>query len=416
MLNSVAMGWPIRLAWSLLLISQFFPVWYSSYALLFLLLVLGYHSKQLNWRGALASRWWHLWAVYFSWQLLSMSWTSNLTDGWSNLSTQLVLLLLPFLFLLRPPGLNDVIWLFKTHILASLGAMLYAVFAACMRLQALTDFDGYAIAYNLSYTVLAAPVMHPGYFSLNLVISMAICFYLVYIKTWRWQITTISFMGFTAVFLVMLNGRMTLFAAFITLSLGLVFFAIRAKRLKPILLLLVLAVGLLGTLPFLPPTVKGRLMEVTEGLSYDMATYQAADYNGISIRLALWECAGEVIHDNYLLGTGAGDGKDELRAVYAKKGLQIAIDDQLNSHNQFVENMVYGGLVQLVLLFFIFVWAWRKAYLNQNWLWAAFMLFVFLCLQTETILFWHRGVLFFGIFATLFYLTPRRGKFEEREV
>lgn len=158
-------------------------------------------------------------------------------------------------------------------------------------------------------------------------------------------------------------------------------------------------------------------MEVTENFSYDMATFQPDDYNGINIRLALWECAGEVIEQNFLFGSGAGDGKDALRAVYQNNGLQVALEDQLNSHNQFVENAVYGGLVQAILLLFIFIWAGRNAFRNKSWPWAAFMLFVFLCLQTETILFWHRGVLFFGIFATLFYLMPKgRGEEEKSEV
>lgn len=406
MLNSVAMGWPIRWAWSLLLVSQFFPVWYSSYALLVLVLVLTFHGGQLQWKSAFTNRWWQLWAVYFGWQLTSMSWTTNLTDGWSNLSTQLLLLLLPLLLLLRPPNPKDVFWLFKTHLLASLGAMLYALLSAYLRIQSLNATDFGTISRQFSYTGLSEPIMHPGYFSLNLVLSLGLCFLLIQHKVWRWHLATISYILFTALFLVMLNGRMTLIAAFLTLSVGLILYAFRSKQIKPLLVLLVLAIGLFGTIPFLPPAVKGRLMEVKDGFSYDMANFQKAEYNGVSIRLALWKCAGELIVDHGIWGVGAGDGKDELRKIYTKYDLQFALDDQLNSHNQFLENMVYGGLVQGALLLLIFIWGWSRSYLYRNWPWAAFLFFVFLCLQTETILFWHRGALFFGIFSSLLYLNP----------
>jgi len=405
MLNSESMGWPLRGSWMLLIASQFLPVWYSGYALMLLLIVFILGWKTAEWRVPLQNNWFTALLAFFLWQVVSLSWTQNMVDAGSNLGTQLLLVLLPALFLTKRPSQMDSRWLFKTQLFASLAAVVAALLFASWRVYHSPVIDHTIYATYFFYTGLAEPIMHPGYFSLQLVVSLGILYKFWREGHWRVNIWTLSVGILFLLFLVMLNGRMTLFAAFLTLSFALLYQAISLRRWKPLLILVMSALLLIFSYPLFPVPLKQRLAEVTESTAYDLATFQTADYNGITIRLALWECATEVIKDNFWLGTGAGDGKDALRAVYEAKGFQTALEGQFNSHNQFVEAMLYGGLIQVLLLLGIFITGVRLAVKAKNMLFLAFLVFIFLCLQTETILFWHRGALFFGIFSTLFYLA-----------
>lgn len=404
MLNSESMGWPIRASWMFLIATQFLPVWVSSYAVLFLLLLHLWFWKSNDIRALGKNTWFKLLTVYFGWQLISVFWTQNLTDAASNLGTQLLLVVLPALLFIRKPSQTDLRWLFKAQFFAALAAVIFALAYGSWRVYHSPVIDETIYYAYLFYTGLSEPIMHPGYFSLQLIVSLGILGKFIADKHWRLNLWTVSGAVVLLVTLIMLNGRMTMLAALLTLGLAIIYQAISKKRWKPVLLLGGLVCLFVLSFRFLPVPLQQRLLEVTESMEYDIATYQTADYNGITVRLAQWECAVEVIRDNFWLGTGAGDGKDALNAVYKQKGFITGLEGQFNSHNQFVEAMLYGGIPQALLLLGLFIYGIRRGLTTNNPLFAAFLLFIFLCLQTETVLFWHRGVLFFGIFSSLLYI------------
>lgn len=413
MLNSESMGWPIRASWMFLIAAQFLPVWVSSYAVLAIVLLHIGFWKSNQWRSLTKEVWFRLLAIYFGWQLLSLGWTENYKDAGSNLGTQLLLVLLPALLFLRKPNATDVRWLLKAQFLASLAAVTFALGYGSWRVIQSPIIDEVIYYAYLFYTGLSEPIMHPGYFSLQLIVSLGILGKFIADKHWRLNFWTISAALVLLASLIMLNGRMTMLAALLTLGLAISYQAISKKRWKPVMLLVGLVCLFLLSIRFLPQAVQQRLLEVTESLEYDIATFQTSDYNGMTVRLAQWECAGEVIRENFWRGTGAGDGKDALNAVYTRKGFQTGLEGQFNSHNQFVEAMLYGGIVQALLLLSLFIYGIRHGIRQNNPLFVAFLVFIFLCLQTETVLFWHRGVLFFGIFSSLLYLNVNL-KAEER--
>jgi len=410
MLNSESMGWPIRASWMLLIGVQFLPVWFSSYVLIVLLLLIGWKWRSNSWRELLRDNWFKLLFIYFSWQLLSLLWTRNLEDAGSNLGTQLLMVLLPTLLFVRKPNQDDVRWLFKAQFFASLLAITFALAYATWHVYNSPVIDENIYYTYFFYSGLSGPIMHPGYFSLQLIVSLGILAKFWADKYWRLNFWTIAAGFLLLACLIMLNGRMTLLSALLTLGIGLIYYAISKKRWIPIWVLTGIIGVMILSFRVLPTPIQDRLLEVTQSFEYDIASFEASNYNGVTIRLAQWECAAEIIRENFWFGTGAGDGKDELRAVYLKKGFQTGLIKQYNTHNQFIEATLYGGIVQALLLLGLFVYGIRKGLKNNNTLFAAFLLFIFLCLQTETVLFWHRGVLFFSIFASLLYLLDEKPK------
>lgn len=399
------MGRPLRAAWMILIGSQFLAVWISSYVIVLLLIILISGWKQLNWQELKQNTLFKAIFLLFAWQVLSLIWTTNMKDAGANLATQLLLVLLPAFLFIRKPNSSDLRWLFKAQLFSTLFAILFAYGYAVWRVTEAPVVDHTIYNAYFFYTGLSAPIMHPGYFSLHIIASLGILIHFWIAKYWRINLTTIVLAAVLLGCLIMLNGRMTILSGLITAALALIYLAVSKKQWKPMIALVGLTLVLAIGTQFLPKQFKQRLFEFTESFNYDISSYQANDYNGITIRLAEWECANEVIRENFWIGTGAGDGKDALNQVYVDKGFQVALIGQYNSHNQFVEAMLYGGFIQMLLLLTVFFLGLRRGILTKNYLLTAFLVFVFFCLQTETVLFWHRGVLFFAIFLGLFSLA-----------
>lgn len=398
MMDSAPMQKGIGLAWMVLIIAQFLPVWCSSYALLLLILLLGYNYKQLNWQLFKQNRLLLPWLVLFSWQLLSFAWTTNYQDGVANFNTQALLLLLPVFFFLAPPDRNKLFKLQTVYILAASLAGITAVVIALFNAAATTHAFMDALPFFLFYTGLAEPIMHPGYFSLH--IATALLLLLINRKQYHQRIgkAWLLPLGLLLVILLLLNARMTLFSAFFSLAMVVLVKAYRQRQWGR------LGVFILGSFlvaaaswAVLPDQMKYRLTEFTRTTHFDMASFGYNDYTGLTIRLAQWSCSWELIQEQPLLGSGIGDGKTDLNRIYQKNGFIIGIEQQFNSHNQWIEALIFGGVVQLLLLLFAFGTMVYQAYIQRNVALLSWLLFIFLCSQTETILTWHRGVLFFAI-------------------
>jgi O-antigen ligase len=394
-----------------LIIAQFLPVWWSSYALLLLFIMLGIGYKQLNWRLFKQNTFLYPWLGLFAWQLLSFSWTTHYQDGLANFNTQALLLLLPVFFFLSPPDKKQLFALQATYILAASLAAFTAVVIALFKAGSTTHAFLDALPFFLFYTGLAEPIMHPGYFSLHLV--TALLFLLVNKAYYRQLVGKFWLLplGVLTGVLLLLNARMTLFSAFFTLALVLLLWAIRKKQRRPLLIFFTTSV-LVGatTWTVLPDAMKFRLTEFTRTTHFDMATYGYNDYTGLTIRLAQWTCSWELIKQQPILGSGIGDGKTDLNQVYKDKGFIIGIKEQFNSHNQWIESVIFGGIAQMLLLLLAFVQLAIHAYRQKNIPLIAWLLFIFLCSQTETVLTWHRGVLFFALAWPLLWW---RGKVEK---
>ncbi len=111
-------------------------------------------------------------------------------------------------------------------------------------------------------------------------------------------------------------------------------------------------------------------------------------------RIMTWDASLKIIKENFWIGVGNGDTKQELLKKYDSLGYQGPARLQLNAHNQYLETLLYTGVFGLLFLMGIFILP--VIFLKQNttffWMFAVVYGFHFLF---ESMLNTQAGVIFF---------------------
>lgn len=151
-------------------------------------------------------------------------------------------------------------------------------------------------------------------------------------------------------------------------------------------------VAILWTFPYTKAKV-----EKMGNLKYEM-TYPDSMWNTVTIRLAKWKGATEVIKNHALFGVGIGDGEDVLMQSYAKLNFTEGLRNIYNEHNQFLANWIAMGIPGvLVLIAMLGVPMWT-ALRKQDYLLLAFLLLMAASFFTENFLYRQKGIMFFAFF------------------
>jgi O-antigen ligase len=125
-------------------------------------------------------------------------------------------------------------------------------------------------------------------------------------------------------------------------------------------------------------------------------------------RLTIWKSSFNLIRKNFVLGVGTGDIQDELNKEYNLiPGNNLAIQNNLNAHNQFLEVQIENGCFSLFLFLSIFVVMIYIALKERNILYLIFVINVFISFMFETMLNRLGGVMFFSLFAFLLLNLPQ---------
>lgn len=387
------------IAWSVLVAFQFLPTYYSSYAILLVLFGLVINHSKIQWKAGLVNPLVICWAIYLVWLGLSFFWSSNMNEAIFVFATQFLLVLIPLLYFLNPLDKRGLQWVGRFWYTAAFVSIIWAIGVNFNQVRELNLTKTEEILPLFFYTALAQSIMHPGYFSL-LVIGASFWLYRdVDIPKW------VKWLGLIVliVFLLMLSARMTLFALVLS-SFGVIFAKTYSRgKLALMKVTAIISIALFIVWQVLPDVTRSRFQELASGFNYNVEAYTLDDYNSITIRLAQWESAFEIIVQQPWLGVGAGDYKDALWSTYARNGFGEGIEQSYNTHNQFIENALIAGIPWAIVLFIILIYFIALGLKKANTYFVAFVVFMFLCFQSETVLFWHRGILFFSLFAVLLY-------------
>lgn len=127
-------------------------------------------------------------------------------------------------------------------------------------------------------------------------------------------------------------------------------------------------------------------------------------HSSLSARATINECSFDLIKKKILFGYGIGSEKQELFNCYKIKGFSEGVAYKLNTHNYFLHIFLSGG----VLIFFIFfsqmgLNLWRS--INENFIYACFLMLLILNMFSENILYRIHGVILFSIFNSILYNT-----------
>jgi len=137
-----------------------------------------------------------------------------------------------------------------------------------------------------------------------------------------------------------------------------------------------------------------------------------APHSSSTIRLELWKGALLLATEKPLFGYGIGSVQDNLNQCY-KTQLRTNKDQRFfyplkeshNSHNQYINMYLSGGIIALLLFLLMLYYNFRQAYINKDDLYLIFILLIGFTLIFENFFSRINGVLFFSLLNSLFLLN-----------
>ncbi|SFW63928.1 O-antigen ligase [Sinomicrobium oceani] len=130
--------------------------------------------------------------------------------------------------------------------------------------------------------------------------------------------------------------------------------------------------------------------------------------SNINERVILWEAVGKsYLEGNIFLGKGTGDGHKGLVEEYKKAGYEIAAKNEYNAHNQFLEQLLYFGLIGLTALSYIFFYSFRSMLLGRELTYMLILVVFLLFMMSESLLKRHSGEVLFPLLVTIFLSTSK---------
>jgi O-antigen ligase len=135
------------------------------------------------------------------------------------------------------------------------------------------------------------------------------------------------------------------------------------------------------------------------------------NWGGRALRVAIWQCAWDVVREHPLVGVGLGDVQDALQDSYRKNNFLFAADyNRYNAHNQFIETQLGTGLFGLLTLIAVFFLPAAYAFKQNKYLYVFFIFFILMNCLTESVFLRQKGVIFYAMFNALFafhYLSKK---------
>jgi O-antigen ligase len=174
----------------------------------------------------------------------------------------------------------------------------------------------------------------------------------------------------------------------------------------------------IGSLFFLDQTFKSRLSQM---IKFDTGNLVGSNAeNGVTQRVFLWGRSISAIKKAPLLGYGTGDGDAALQneiITFANDPTlnhsaqqieaMVTIKELFNSHNQYMTDLLKFGVVGTIPFLLLIVLCAKKAYKQNDKLFAIFLILTVLTATTESILIRQKGIVFFAVFLILFSIRDQ---------
>lgn len=252
---------------------------------------------------------------------------------------------------------------------------------------------------------------HPAYYAMYICFIITLLIYYLFFDgsfhPKKQKVLATALVIFFSIYIILLNSKAGIISLGLLYFISLIYYFIRFKKL---ILIFSVALGIGGSFfafqHYLINPINPRLELAKENI--EIKHIDSTTTESTNARILVWKASLEIINDNYLFGVGTGDVKDVLLAKYKEKGMTGAFNEQLNSHNQFLQTFIALGIPGFLLLLSIFVFPIINSFKTKNYILFCFLLIVFLNFLTESMLETISGVVFFAFFYSLLIANNNR--------
>lgn len=339
--------------------------------------------------------------IFYGIHILGLIHTSNFSYAGLDLQTKLTFLLLPFVIgtlQLRGNDLRKIKIGFTAGCLLSCTIMLfYAIYRYTNSHQTTFFF----------YTDYSSLFMHPTYLTMYLSVAVYFVFERLIQTTNRTQgIIVGSELFFLLANSILLSAR-TALATTLLLTIVFAFISFREKKFSAAARTgWFLAIGCSILFYIGMNRINNRFTQVEEAIVQQ--SDQATVHNSTTGRIEIWKESLALLQDNWIIGTGTGDIKDELLKSYAAHQFTYGLERKLNSHNQFLQTWLCLGIAGLLVLIALLVIPLLKSRISTDNAFLFLAGIITLNAMTESILEVQKGVFFLSFFYSLLLIRPSK--------
>lgn len=343
-----------------------------------------------------------LFIAFYLLHVVGMLYTTNFSVGGFDLEKKLSLIIFPIFLgaiILTKQQVNIILLAF----VASCFMMISFMFFEAAIKYYILDTNAYFLSGRLSEP---AGKIHRVYFAMYLLFALVCCIYLIQGEWSRYKYFFITAILLFSLGIFLLSARMCFLIYLLLLIRYLYYFIFIKKNLR--LGILAVSIALISFASILNnKQMIGKLTQTYTDLDKGNTKRNTSSAN---LRIIKWKCALEVCKENFLFGTGTGDGNDELVKSYTKRNFYWGMKDKYNAHNQYFEITIAFGVVGLALWLMNLFVPVILAVKYKQYLIVEFIFIFALCCATESMLCAQKGVVFYAFFNSLlvFQLLPKK--------
>ncbi len=345
--------------------------------------------------------------------IFGVLYSSDVDSAFKYSELRLTILIMPMIISTSIISKSTTSALFLTIIYSCISIILIGLILAFLKYVDSTD-TGYFYNDNLVSFVGNQAV----YFAIYLNICLVLIYWIqkknlskVKIRTWVFLI------GFIEIGILLLASRLS-----ILISLILILMIIRDlyfKRMTVVSVFKLLAIIIVSAFIFnlVFPKTMGRFKSILSSTKYEFnnpndvnhfnGEMSAANWNGLTLRLALWDCGIELVEANPFFGVGTGDYKSEYKSVLEKKEFTYAINHGFGVHNQYIYTAISFGIVGLSILLFSYFSLAKRAFDQSNALFLLILSVFIIGFLTENFLNRYNGVYFYSLMMSLSFFKAK---------
>lgn len=336
---------------------------------------------------------------------IGMIWSENTSYGLKDLETKLSLLIFPLVYYSSEKlSAEKIRAILRTFIygcvvaaILCLGNAVYEYFLT----QYLKSQNIWAWDYGINFFLKSrlSLWMHPSYRSMYFILALAVLY--LFRKNRDFIPSRKKYFIFSALalFVLLLNskaGILSLILLGIYILAQLIF---AEKRIKLAGAGIVVSLLLVISLYLAAPEFAVRINSVFNSFSEKVDVKKSEE--STASRLALWHAASAVIGEHWTAGAGTGDVKDALMDEYRKEGMDFALQEKLNAHNQFLQTFAALGILGFASLCASILIPFYREWKKRNLLYVVFLLIMILNLLAESMFETQSGVVFYAFFNSL---------------
>jgi len=342
---------------------------------------------------------------------ISLLWTNNISHGLFDLEIKFSFIAFPILFFLLPFEISKK-EINKIYTFFLIGTILGITI--CL-INAIINYIDSGVFYTSFFYVRMSILHHPTYFSMYVNFYLVILFIKYKNKEFKnWLVLFLMVILILFNWLLLSRIGLGITALIIISFLMVLFFEKKYKN------LLLFSFFILSTFVFakqisqLSEFSTNRFKTINNKISDDNLNTINSSNN--TSRSVTWGTAFKVIKDNPFFGVGIGDLHEEMNSVYFSKNYTLAIERNLNPHNQFLQTWVTIGIFGVLILISIFLVGVYYAKKNSNWYALGFFAITFISMLTESIIETQSGVIFFCFFSCLFFSVNNKSAISENQL